>query len=435
MQKKKTKSGSHWTIDHLPSRAKKPHRLRWKNLKSLGYPKTAEFKKNHYFATHVEAKEFAESKVDEHQRIGDAATKLSAKDRTAIIREAARLMGIGIDPIDAMREGAAIIESNGEHADIEIGSFWNEYLQRKKDSGKWGERHSRSQIKFFEDSKDSFMSQPVKAFMTTTSGMKVVKVALEKYRSPNKRNAKNTLRAFKSRMKSFLSYVAANVDALKNSTVNEIFSDSDMILPTGTRPEADNVSINTDQAKYLLSYMAERKLAGWIVFKLFTGARTLLLQQWQWSVVDWDSERIRIPKHQTKLKKNGIVYPISDIPHLKEWLEWAWEIDGKPSRDKPIVPFSQPTITNHIAMAMNAKKELFTKDKRMKIRPMDTYRNFMRSGFITYGIEEIGLGKVTKIAEDRHNLDKYFAFDSATSGESEAKKFFGLRPVDIHLTA
>ena len=177
--------------------------------------------------------------------------------------------------------------------------------------------------------------------------------------------------------------------------------------------------------------MAKQKLAGWIVFKLFTGAHTLLLQQWKWSIVDWEKGMIRIPKEQTKLKKNAIHYSISEVPNLKEWLKWAWEIDGKPAPDKKIAHKSQPTITKHIAKAMNQKKELFIQDKRKKIVPMDTHRNFMRSGFITYGIEIIGVGKVSKIAEDRHNLDKYLAFDAATDGGPEAEKFFGLLPSNL----
>lgn len=431
--KNKSIRGSHWTIDHLPKRGKKPFRLRWKNLKSIGNPKDRELETDHYFETSALAKAFAGKKIEEYQRIGKRAAELGPDMRARVLAEAARALEKGIDPIAALAEGVIQLETYGEHGEAEIGSFWPDYVARKKEAGEWGTRYLRAQESFFDETKETFMRRPVKTFISAASGRDAVAHDLEKYRSRSKRNAKNSIRGAKSKMKSFLSHVAAMVDALKAATVSEIFSRSYLILPTGTRAEAADASINAKQAKYLIQYMAERRMAGWIVFKLFMGARTLHLQQWQWSVVNWEREMIRIPKDQTKLKKNEIRFTFDDIPNFKQWLEWAWNTDGSPTPETPICRFSQPTITKHVAKAINLNKGLFTDDKRKTIKPAETLRNFMRSGFITHGIERLGVGKVIRIAENKHNLNRYIANDSATGGTAEADKFWSLTPDQITL--
>ena len=76
--------------------------------------------------------------------------------------------------------------------------------------------------------------------------------------------------------------------------------------------------------------MAEKNCAAWIVLKLFMGARTDLLQRWDWSIVEWNNERVRIPKKLTKNKKEDVVFDFKEIPNFKEWIVWAWGSEGKP---------------------------------------------------------------------------------------------------------
>lgn len=318
---------------------------------------------------------------------------------------------------------------------MKIGDFWAAYVARKKADSKWGIRNTKAQESFYKAMKDSLMQRPIKNFIHARTGQAIVRDALEKYRSRSTRNASNTLRGAKSKIRTFLFFVASEVEALNQSTLKEIFY-HEYLMPAGLREEVKNAAITARQARYLIEYMASRKLAGWIVLKLFMGARTLLLQDWKWSVVDWESGRIMIPKHQTKLKKNEIRFSISEIPNFEEWLKWAWELDGKPKPEECIARFTQPTITNLVAKAINEKKELFTSDKRKKIKPAETHRNFMRSGFITYGtqIPALGVGKVMKIAEDAYNLHKYLAWDSAEGNKPEAEEFWNLRPDQITIT-
>jgi hypothetical protein len=435
MAKTKKSTVSNWTITQQPNHGQKTFRLRWKKMKMLGNPSDPDLKKAHYFATFGEAEDFARRKIEEIQHIGKLAAALEPEERAELLRDAARLRNMGIDPIAAMEEGAKHLKAYGEQAEIRIGEYWDAYAARRKAAKKWGTRNARAQQAFFEAMKDDFMQQPIKNFIRVSSGHEIVTRALEQYRSSATRNAANTIRGAKSKMRTFLFYVAGKVEALNQATLREIFS-TEEDLPLGLRPEAANVAISAEQAEYLISYLAARQLAGWIVFKLFMGARTLLVQEWKWSIVDFQDERIIIPKHQTKLKKNELRFSMSEIPNFTEWVKWAWEVDGKPNPEKPIARFSQPTITRHVEQAMNAKRGLFAKDQRKTIKPAESHRNFMRSAFITYGTEipGLGVGKVMKIAEDAHNLHKYLAWDSATGRLPEAEKFWNLSPDQIVIT-
>lgn len=422
----------YWTIDHLPNNGKKNFRLRWKNLKSLGYPADLTATKVHYFHTQKQAIEFASSKIQEAQHVGKLADALESSARAKILSEAARLAELGIDPVLAMKEGERHLAAYGKEAETKIGDFWPAYVARKKADKKWGKRNAKAQDSFYELMKDGLMQNPIKNFIYVRTGQNIVREALKKYRSQSTRNAENTIKGAKSKIRTFLFYVASEVEALNRATLREIFSD-EYLMPSGLELEAKNEAIDVVQSRYLLGYMAAHQLAGWIVFKLFMGARTLLVQEWKWSIVDWDRSRIRIPKHQTKLKKSDISFSISEIPNFEEWLKWAWEIDGRPKPNDRIVRYSQPTVTRLVAKAINEKKELFAKDMRKTIKPSETLRNFMRSGFITYGIQipSLGIGKVMKIAEDTHNLHKYLAWDSARQTEPEAEAFWTIKPEEI----
>lgn len=432
MLKAKTVKGSHWTISHLPANGKKTFRVRWKDLKSLGYPMDPTFGKVHYFSTQKQAKDFATEKIDEIQRVGRLADALDSEEKGRILREAARLAERGINPLKAMEEGARHLIAFGNQSEMKIGEFWPAYVARKKADKKWGVRNAKAQESFFESMKDSLMQRPIKNFVHIPTGQTIIREALEKYRSRSGRNASNTIRGARSKIRTFLFYVASEVEALNQTALKEIFS-HEYLLPAGLKKEAANVAITATQARYLLGYMAAHKLAGWIVLKLFMGARTLLVQEWKWSIVDWENGRIMIPMSQTKLKKTAIRFSIKEIPNFSEWLNWAWQLDGRPKPQENIARFSQPTITKLVAKAINERKELFTDDKRKTIKPVESLRNFMRSGFITYGtqIPALGVGKVMKIAEDAHNLDKYLAWDSATGPEPEAEAFWSLTPDQI----
>ena len=417
----------------MPNRVKSPFRLRWKKRKQLGLKGHLDFEKDFYFSTADKAKEFAEEKINEAQNLGKLSRDLESDERSRILREYLRWKEKGVDPFLALEEGSKILLQVGVDGDRLIGSFWKNYVDRKIRDGDWGTRHQIGQQTFYRATKDTLMKLPVKEFITPFKGKETVKKLLLSYRRNGKREARNTQRGMKSKIQTFLYFITSEVEILSRATLNEIFQDQHL-FPTGLRPEADNVAISAAQAKYLIGRMAKEKLAGWIVLKLFMGARTLLLQEWTWSIVNWEDNLIHIPKNQTKLKKNAVKFVFSEIPNFEQWLRWAWEIDGKPDSSAKIVNVTQPTVTNLVKKAINANKELFGEsDGRKTIRPAETHRNFMRSGFITYGIQKIGVGAVAKIAEDTHNLHKYLALDSSTGDRPESEKFWSLIPEDIDL--
>ena len=194
------------------------------------------------------------------------------------------------------------------------------------------------------------------------------------------------------------------------------------VLPKGLAKEAPNFAITTEQARSLIQWVetADKGLCGWVVFKLFTGARTELVQKWKWNIVNWEEETVTIPRGQTKLKKADIRYEFEEIPNLKKWLKWAHQQDGVANDDQMIVPMSQPTVTGAKKIWMNENKEIFAYrdangecDLRRKIEPRFTHRNMERSGFITHGaalsmIQGSGVTRETiaRVAEDRGQLGK-----------------------------
>lgn len=411
-------------------------RLRWKNLKKLGKRNDPEMGKAHYRSTRSALERYARETIAVALHEGKLAENLEIGERTQIIRKAVEWKEKGIDPVKAMEAGGTRLLAEGLTGDRTLGVFWKEYSERKIADGKWGSRHARSQQSFYEAVEDTLMQEPVSVFLDVSEGAEVIRRALTAYHS-SERNSLNTLRAAKSKIGTFLYFVASKVRGIERGTIKEIFL-YEALTPAGLRPEADNVAITAEQAKYLIGRLAKEQLAGWIVLKLFIGARTLLLQNWRWSIIDWENHLIHIPKAQTKLKKDAVKFVYTEIPNLKEWLLWAWRIDGEPKKNEFIAPISQPAITNLVKRAINENKDLFgSTDKRRKIQPAKSMRNFMRSGFITYGIEEqrIGVGKVMKIAEDHYNFHKYLAQGSATGTEPEAEKFWNLAPEDIELSA
>jgi hypothetical protein len=428
MRSKKHLSERYFTITRLEKRAKTPYRLRWKGLSSLGSPDAPDFKKAHYFSTEPEAKAFGIQSIEELQQVGALANSISNKERMEILRVAAALKQKGVNPVTAMEEGQRLLLSYGENAEKPIGDFWKNYSARNAEN--WSERHKRAQQAFYESVKNGIMREPVKAFLNKTSAIGLIRRSLASYRSGGKRHALNTLKQARSKIRSFLAYISEHVDQLSLSLIGDIFS-AKTILPEKLDAEADNVAITTDQAKYLLQHLQSEGMAGWLVLKLFMGARTLLLQNWRWSIINWENQMVHIPKALTKLKKTDVKFLFIEVPNFEAWIKWAWEKDGRPKPQDKIAKYSQPTLTNRVSEAVNARRNLFGQDGRVKIRPAKVLRNFMRSGFITYGLERMSGGTVAKIAEDQFSLHKYTAYNAASGNQPESERFWSLTPESL----
>ena len=154
---------------------------------------------------------------------------------------------------------------------------------------------------------------------------------------------------------------------------------------------------------------------------------------------------IVIPADQTKLKKGRIRFSTSWIPNFDKWLQWAWEIDGKPSAGKPICSNTRTVKEKIKRKFFNDHKAIFAledkmtgrRDLRAKIKPSETHKNFERNTFISYGMslayldESKSMGitsiRIATIAEDRHNLDKYIDVNKQVDHDT-ALKFFEMTP-------
>lgn len=426
----KSYSSKHITVAYLSDRKKTQYRLRFKGLNKLGFDVGDEFKKAHYFETKKEAINWAKSEIETIQAAGQMVEELTSQERANILREAAEIKSKGLDPIEVMREGSRNLSINQEDLERPIGEFWDEYYSKRVDQGRWGTRHQTLQRQFCRETKDGFMQIPIKSFRSEKEGIGVVRETLEAWVNEDRR-AMNSVRAVKSKMSCFLQYVASETDVIDTATIRAIFSIGRDLDPKDLTGEQENSKITPEQARYMIVQMADQKCAAWIVFKLFMGARTDLLQRWNWSVVEWHNERVRIPEKLTKNKKEDVVFDFKEIPNFKAWIEWAWNYEGKPDSSKGICNYSQPTITNRVKKAMNANKKLFIDDARNKLCPAETHRNFMRSAFISYGLEQLGMAKVMRIAEDRYNLDKYIKMDGARSISEETKEYWSLTPENV----
>lgn len=426
----KSNNGKHYTIDYLTDRKKTQYRLRFKGLNKLGFDVGDEFKKAYYFETKKEAINWAKGEIETIQAAGQLVEELTSQERANILREAAEIKSKGLDPIEVMREGAKTLSIDQKDLNKPIGDYWREYYEKRVDQNAWGMRHQTLQRQFYRDTKEGFMQTLLISFRSERQGIQIVRKALKKWAYPS-RSSVNSVRAARSKMSAFLLYVAGETDAIDTATIKAIFGKGRDLNPLGLRPEQENSRITPQQARYLIPCMAEKKCAAWIVFKLFMGARTELLQRWNWSVVEWEDQRVRIPKKLTKNKKEDVVFDFGEIPNFKEWIEWAWNHEGKPDPSEKICNYSQPSITNRVKDAMNANKALFIDDRRKKLSPADTHRNFMRSAFISYGLEQLGMAKVMRIAEDRYNLDKYIKMDGARSISEETKEYWSLTPENV----
>ena len=158
----------------------------------------------------------------------------------------------------------------------------------------------------------------------------------------------------------------------------------------------------------------------------------MLVQEWHWSIINWNDRLVHIPKRLTKLRRTDVKFSFSEVPNFEAWIKWAWEKDGHPKPHEKIAKYSQPTITRKVFKAINERRNLFGNDGRVTIRPAKELRNFMRSGFITYGIVRMSEGTVSKIAEDQFSLQRYIASNAASGNQPESERFWNLTPESLN---
>lgn len=420
-----------FTVGFLPKKpASSQYRLRFKNLKRLGLSREGDYAKVYHFHSRKAAVEFGQSKVDEALEIGKSSRELSQQTKEDVLRIAAKLEKEGHDPVQAIEEGAKLLKSWGHTERKQLSEFWDNYFNTKSKRG-WCEKEILNQRAFRRNTADTFFSHSLKDFMSKQKSRGIIKQTVKSYMRGN-RKARNTAKLLLAKMSSYLAFVASESDQLSKHQIQEMFQGSEHLLPENLRPEAENVKFTPEQCLHVIRGMAAKGYAAYIVFKLFMGARTLQLHRWTWETVNWHDEKILIPKKYTKNKKGDVSFSFKEIPHLKAWIEWAFELEGRPDPKQKIVSHSQPTVNRQLTAIFNSNRSLFKFGHgNTKISGSTHARNICRSTFISYGIEFLGGAVTSRIAEDHYNLDKYIARGNQETAGSDAKAFFDLQPRDL----
>jgi hypothetical protein len=427
-----------FTVDHLPKKPQSSQwRLRFKNLKRLGVSREGDFAKVRHFASRKAAVEFGQSKVDEAQIVGMSARGLCSQTKETVLTIAAKLEKDGYDPVLAIDEGAKLIKSWGHTERKQLSDFWHDYFKRNCEEKIWSAKEIQNQRAFRQNTDKTFFSYAVKDFLSVKDGREIIEKALKSYMRGN-RKAKNTAKLLLAKMSSYLRYIALKTDQLSGGSIADMFKNSKYIMPPNLTPEAENVKFTPEQCLHVIQGMAREGYAAYIVFKLFMGARTLQLHRWSWDIVKWDDKgggEVVIPKRHTKTQKGAVSFNFKEIPNFGAWIQWAYELEGKPDSKEKIVPHSQPTVNRKLTAIFNANRSLFRFcDRPIKISGSTHARNICRSTFISYAIEVLGAAITSRIAEDHYNLDKYIDRGNQGTSGSDAKAFFALHPRDLDAT-
>jgi integrase len=422
-----------FSVGHLPRKPKSSqYRLRFKNHKALGVRPEGVFGSVHHFPSKKEAEEFGQSKVDEARIVGMSARGLCPQTKEAVLTIAAALEKEGYDPVSAIQEGAKLLKTWGHTEKKLLSEFWDAYFTTNS-ARVWCEKEILNQKAFRRNTADTFFCHPLKDFMSKQKSRAIIKQTVKSYMRGN-RKARNTAKLLLAKMASFLRYVSSESDHLAESHIRDMFNGSEHLLPANLKPEAVNIKFTPEQCLHVIRGMAAKGYAAYIVFKLFMGARTLQLHRWAWEIVDWGGNKIFIPNKQTKNKKGNVSFAFEEISHFKAWIEWAYELEGKPDAKQKIVSHSQPTVNRSLTAIFNSNRSLFKFcHGNTPISGSAHARNICRSTFISYGIEALGGAITSRIAEDHYNLDKYIDRGNQGTSGSDAKAFFDLHPRDLNM--
>ncbi len=427
-----------------------------------GYPSLADGKSVQRTGTGSKQKVYQVlwAKREEAGQMIEAYKTLTSLEREQILNRAAEVKAKGQNPLDAMTLGAGKLNTETEYDDIPIGTFWKDYVADKtrgkniEDKVWKSPKHLKENRWFYEKEKDGIFSQPLSVFRDKIKGRKQLELMFKRYATEWK--AKKTCKLKLSYIREFLKWIEEGTKeggfTLSGETIGAICS-SKAVIPKGKKASRENRAATIAQACSLIDGMSHckyrtcnrgrppRPRAGYIVMKLFMGARSELIPLWKWSVWNKEAGRIVIPANQTKGKEVDVEFNVSQIPPLEKFLPWAWEIDGCPSDNEFITGHHCHTDGNRKTW-INMNKNIFSVSEKQRlydlsseIKPRETHHNLERSAFITYGKIMAGLAEsesmeitratIARVAEDETCWGDYV--DKSVDVES-AKKFFELTP-------
>jgi len=381
--------------------------------------------RNYGFKTPEQAQSHAERTLEDY-KLGASVAKARDFDGSVVQYFIGNALKAGLKQdriIEVVEAALKKAEKETDEATQPLSDQWGEFFREKTsgDDPSWGEQNASRWRGLYESEKERFFSLPLSTFMEVGTGRDAIRKLFKRNKSGWQ--AYNTARAVLSTIRLFLLWIEGrNPDLLVESRIKSM-TRIDTVVPKGLKKEQENFAATPEMAQSLLEWSVSSRwnISGAVVLKLFTGARTKLLHQWKWNIVDWDKRTISIPEDQTKLK-DTYTFAFDAIPNLECALKWAWEMDGKPDPQTPIAPCCQPKFTNMKRDWINQHREIFAitdkagnKDATVPIQPGKTHKNMERAAFITYGAKlalnhnDNGFTRdnVALVAEDEHSWESY----------------------------
>ena len=413
--------------------------------------------------------------------VGIAERHFDEHERNSIFTLAKQIKDSGLNVLEVMDKGHAILKRRKEGYETPLAHFWDGFIKAydiNDEKGKplWSPNYKDSYLWFFKNEKDKFFQNTIGTFEDTNDAQEAVKELFKRNYNPRKftsitptgktaqRTAKGwkgkgTCQAYLSRLKLFFNYVRTTKIGKAFITKAKIteFLDYDDVVGRGRVKNSATAAANLEQVSMLIHCHAEnghrkgrqgrrsKARAGYIVFKFFLGVRSELIQRYTWSCWNREKNTITIPTQWQKLKKKAIKINVDSIPNLKAWLNWSYKQDGEPPMWEKICPTSRTTTQKNRKKFMNDHKETFALededtgkiDLRKTIEPAITHKNFERNTFITNGTalgllpadQSLGftIPLIQKIAEDKFNLSKYQDRDKMDNAD-DARAFFQMTP-------
>ncbi len=453
----------------------KAYRLRWKKKPLLAHGYDPNGLKDMERPDPKVLEDYAERELNKQKELSVVEREFSDLERNQLLAKAIEIKSKGINPLDALENGGKSLIALGKFKDKKIKDWWSSFCQHR--GGHWSAKVKGDYDNFYRQEKDQFFANKLEVFtqIETSKARKVVKDLFHRNRQPRKIIAKDrfgnthprtqkgwqrksTADQFRSKLKCFFEYLRSTNEGntLTLDRITDIL-DKEYIYPKDFLPERRNYAATPQQIAILihsLSYMTHRSSnrgspskpkAGYIVLKCFIGARSTLIHQWDWSIWNREKRQISIPASKTKLKNDPVIFSTRWIPHLEDWLEWAWTIDGCPAPNQPICKCAKETTERNTKETINQYKRIFAIpdregkiDYEAEIKPEETHHNMLRSAFITYGSIltklkppknlDFDVHKVSTIAEDSDCWDEYYDKSKNIDGETLATEYFSMTP-------
>jgi len=443
---KKTIKTTYYTILFVPSSDR--WKLRWiyKALKTIGVDYgSANKPKSPWTSIYGKNKDELEQKADDllkgRLNLPAKARLLSAEQRDSILAAAANLIDEGIDPVEAIANGADWLRAKTQDHEKPLADYWERFKESRTNENEWSPRVLRQWEIWYEENNGHLLQKKLVDFKSKKETARLISEDVDRWMNDPERNrtAKNTLKKYLSKLKNYLNHIALQTEhpVFNPATLKGLFSRdgrlSMLTLPSGLEEEQQNKKLTPEQAKHLIFNLIilYPEAATYYILRMFAGQRTLLLFEHDWSFVNWKDKKYSIPKSYTKNKKDAVEWGFDEINNFDRWILFASNLNSSPKSGK-IVTQCQPTVTGLCAKIMNQHPDIYKFADGGEINGSKHMRNILRNTFISYSVEHHGTAVTARIVEDKYNLNNYLSTTQSGAG-SNAREYFEISPDSLDL--